>query len=151
MSRDRDVRNAIVSALQATGAFDDVNVIGLPESAPVGASSEAFACVQPQSSTQEDRWDNAESGALIVTSRVTITFAYRHIDPQLRDEGAELLFNTAANALNGQELIVGFNSPELSRFSQWTWLPQTPPERRIVSTFSYVYIVPTWTGYDTTP
>ncbi len=149
MSRDRDVRNAIASALELTGAFDDVTLRGLPEVAREGASYNAIATIDPDSSTQEDRWDSAETGAVIVTSRVMITLAARNNDPQLRDEAVEDLFDIAADALNGQSLA-GFTSPELTRFVAWRWLPATQPERRIAATFSYTYLVSSWTSYDTT-
>ena len=149
--RDRDVRNAIQAALVATNAFDadSVWIWGLPEDYGTGASSFAAAAIEPESSVQEDRWDSAPDGGLIVTSRVTITLLYRHEDPQLRDEAVELLFDTAANALNGQSLA-DITSPQLTRFLSWRWEKPTPPERRIAATFSYQYIVEGWNEYDET-
>ena len=75
---------------------------------------------------------------------------YRHEDPQLRDEGAELLLDTAANALNGQSLA-GWTFPPTTRITQWDWQPPTVPERRINAVFFYQYIVEGWDEYDTTP
>ena len=71
----------------------------------------------------------------------------RHDDPQLRDEGVELLLNTAANALNGQSLG-GLIFPQTARITGWDWQPVTVPERRIQAIFSYQYIVDNWDGYD---
>ena len=71
--RDRDVRNAIQAILVATGAFDGVFVWGLPEDQGSGASNSALAVIEPESSTQEDRWDAAPGGAVLIASRVTIT------------------------------------------------------------------------------
>jgi hypothetical protein len=145
--RERDVRNAIQSALVATGAFDSVFVWGLPEDYGSAASSAALAFIEPESSTQEDRWDGASGSGLLITSRVTITLIYRANDPQLRDEAAELLFDNAANALNGQGLA-GLTLPQLTRFVSWRWERPDPPERRIASIFSYQYIVEGWDSYD---
>jgi hypothetical protein len=150
MSRDRDVRNAIQSALVETAAFDSVWIWGLPEDYGGGASSLAAAAIEPVSSDQTDRWDDAANGGLLVTSLVTITFLYRHEDPQLRDEAVELLFDTAANALNGQSLAE-LTLPGLTRFTSWRWEKPQAPERRITSTFSYQYIVEGWDSYDVTP
>jgi hypothetical protein len=150
MSRDRDVRNAIVTALTATNQFNGVFVWGLPEDYGSGASAEAFAAVIPMSSRQEDLWDAAPAGGLVITSRVAIVLAYRHIDPQLRDEAAELLVDTTANALNGQSLA-GLTLPQTARVIQWDWQAVTVPERRINCVFSYQYIVEGWDEYDTTP
>jgi hypothetical protein len=150
MSRDRDVRNAIQAALVATNQFNGVFVWGLPEDYGSGASAEAFAAVLPMSSRQEDLWDAAPAGGLVITSRVAIVLAYRHIDPQLRDEAAELLVDTTANALNGQNLA-GLTLPQTARVIQWDWQQVTVPERRINCVFSYQYIVEGWDEYDTTP
>jgi len=148
--RDRDVRNAIQTALVATGAFDGVWIWGLPENYGTGASQLAAAAIEPESSTQDDRWDSQTAGGLVITSRVKITLLYRGEDPQARDEAAELLLDTLANALNGQSLA-GLTMPAFTRLTAWSWQPPTPPERRIAATFSYAYIVEGWDEYDTTP
>jgi hypothetical protein len=157
LSRDRDVRNAIQTALVATGAFDNgfnspaVWIWGLPEDYGTGSSEQAAAAIVPMSSRQEDLWDAAATGGLVVTSRLGIILLYRHHDPQLRDEGAELLLDTTANALNGQSLA-GLTLPQTTRVIQWDWQPVTVPERRINCVFSYQYVVdPDWNAYDTTP
>jgi len=150
MSRDRDVRNAIQAALVATNAFDGVWIWGLPEDYGTRASQLAAAAIEPVSSTQDDRWDSQTAGGLVITSRVRITLLYRKDDPQVRDEGVELLLNTTANALNGQNLA-GLTLPAWTRLTAWSWQPPTPPERRITATFSYAYIVEGWDSYDTTP
>jgi len=150
MSRDRDVRTAIQTALMATNAFDAVYLWGLPEVYGSGASAAAVAAVDPVSSTQSDRWDSQTAGGLVVESRVAITLIARNDDPQLRDEAAELLLDKAANALNGQSLA-GLTLPALTRFQSWSWTTPTPPERRIDAAFSYQYIVEGWGNYDTTP
>jgi hypothetical protein len=147
--RDRDVRNAIHDALVETGAFDGVWIWGLPEAYGSGASQLAAAAIEPELSTQDDRWDSAPGGSLIVTSRVTLTFLQRHEDPQLRDEAVERLFASAANALNGQS-FAGLALPQLSRFLSWRWEKPQAPERRITSTFSYSYFVEGWNVYDDT-
>jgi hypothetical protein len=86
----------------------------------------------------------------VITSRVGLILLYRHEDPQLRDEGAELLRDTAANALNGQDLGDEI-LPQTARLVQWDWQPTTVPERRIQAVFSYQYIAEGWGAYDTTP
>jgi hypothetical protein len=153
MSRDRDVRNAIVAALQATGVFDTVNVSGLPEAFGVGASNGAAAFIEPDNSSIDERLgDTPLYGALVVTSRCRITFAYRASsadDAQTRDEAAENLVEYAMNALNGVALA-DLTSPQLSRFMSWQWAPAAAPERRIVAVFQYAYIIQSWDGFDTT-
>ena len=114
------------------------------------ASEQTAAAIVPQSSRQEDLWDAAPAGGLVITSRVRIILLYRHDDPQLRDEGAELLLDTAANALNGQGLA-GQIIPQTARIVQWDWQSPAVPERRINAMFSYQYIVEGWDEYDITP
>lgn len=157
MSRDRDVRNAVQAALVATDAFDvSVNagaavwIWGVPADWGTASSNKAAAAIVPMSSRQEDLWDAAPAGGLVITSRLGIVLLYRDNDPQLRDEGAELLLDTTANALNGQSLA-GLTFPQTTRIIQWDWQPVTVPERRIQAILSYQYIVPDWDGYDTTP
>ena len=81
---------------------------------------------------------------------MAITLLYRHEDPQLRDEGAELLFDTAANALNGQ-CLADLTLPDMTKFTTWKWQAPAAPERRITAIFSYQYIVEGWDGFDATP
>ncbi len=148
--RDRDVRNAIQTALLQTAAFDSVWIWGLPKDYGIGASCLAAAAIEPSSSTQNELWDAPSVGDLVVASMVTISFLYRHEDPAARDEACELLYDTAANALNGQ-CLANLTLPGLTRFVSWRWEKPAPPERRITSTFSYQYIVEGWNAYDTTP
>jgi hypothetical protein len=152
MPRDRDVRNAIKTLLDATGAFDSdgVWITGMPEDSGSGSSIAAAAAIEPVSSTQDDRWDGVAETGLVITSTVAITLIYRNEDPQLRDEGAELLLDTAANALNGQSLA-GLTLPDLTRFLSWAWVSPTAPERKIRAQFQYQYLVEGWGGADTTP
>jgi hypothetical protein len=148
--RDRDVRNAIQAALAATDAFNGVHVWGLPEDYGSGSSEQAAVWIVPQSSRQEDLWDAAAAGGLVITSRISLLLAYRHDDPQARDEGVELLLDTATNVLNGQDLG-GLIFPQTARITGWDWQPPASAERRIQATFSYQYIVEGWDEYDTTP
>jgi hypothetical protein len=145
--KDRDVRNAVQAALMATSAFDGVWIWGLPEDYGTGSSQGAAAAITPLSSRQEDLWDAAAAGGLVITSRLQITLLYRHPDPQTRDEAAELLLDVAANALNGNGLD-GLVLEQTARVTGWDWQPPVAPERRIQATYSYQYIVEGWDGYD---
>ena len=115
MSRDRDVRNAALATLAATDAFSGVFVWGLPEDYGSGASETTAAFLIPQSSRQEDLWDAAPAGGLVITSRVGITLINRDLDPQLRDEGAELLLDTQMSSPWQCFLIWG----SATRFTLW--------------------------------
>lgn len=149
MSRDRDVRLAIQTALMDTNAFDGVYLWGLPENWGTGASAASAAFIEPVKSDQTDIDDSETTGDLHVTSKVTITFVQRMEDPQLCDEAVELLFDAAANALNGNN-FGEFTVNGRTKFLSWQWQKRQPPERRITSTFQYEYIVSGWNAYDTT-
>jgi hypothetical protein len=157
MSRDRDIRLAMQTLLQATAAFDPGGVVltGLPEALGQGTSLQALATIDPLSTTQDFQkvgmgFDDAPGGSAIVDSTVTLTLIYRHEDAELRDEGVELLLDTALNALSGQCLAT-ITMPAFTRFTGWKWDAATPPERRITATFTYSYFVDGWTNYDVTP
>jgi hypothetical protein len=147
--RERDVRNEIRDRLTDTGAFSLATLAGLPEATGFGASDLTAAAIEPQSTQQVTGWDAQPFGGLEMMAQVLITILARHEDPTLRDELAEQLLNTAADAINGQSLA-GMTVPGKTRITGWRWLPATPPERRIAGTLTFSYIT-TWDGLDTTP
>jgi hypothetical protein len=136
--------------LSSTNAFDGVWLGALAEGASEAASLLCTAAIEPDSSEFTPTWDSGVVGGVIVTSRVQITFSARHSDPQLRDELAELLLDTASNALNGQQLG-GLVMPQMARFVSWVWQTSIPPERRIKSIFSYQYLQSRWDASDVSP
>jgi hypothetical protein len=147
--RDRDVRNSVVVALQATGAFDPGAVwLFAPSDQGEGTSATAAAWVEPISSSETDLSDSQPDGGIDVTSEIRLTFAFRADDPQKRDEGVENLLEFAQNALNAQSLA-GLTMPAWTRIASWRWVEPTPPERQIVAMFSYRYVVEGWTDFDT--
>lgn len=148
MARERDARNDIRDRLVKTGRFDMVTLAGLPEDYGVGASKLALAVIEPESTSQSDRYDGGPGTGSIVTARLTITLLARDDDPQLRDEACENLLMYAEDALNGRSLA-DLTFPDLTRFTGWRWLPATPPERRIAAQFSFDYPIPAWDGFDT--
>ena len=148
MPRDRDIRNAIQQALLDTNMFDAVHMTGLPEDWGFGASELAAAAIEPGNETDDDKWDASPYGDLLETALVTITFAQRMDDPQLCDEAVELLFDVAANALNGSN-FGGFTVPGLTKFKSRRWEKRKHPERRITAVFTYQTIIPGWNAYGT--
>jgi hypothetical protein len=152
LSRDRDVRAAVQTALAATGQFDPNGVwlSGLPEDYGQGADDLNACSIEPVGSTERDDWDSQTAGGILILSECRLTFMCRRPDPQLRDEAAELLLDTAANALNGQSLA-SLTLPAWTRVTRWQWVDPAPPERRITATLSYAYIVEGWNNLDTTP
>jgi hypothetical protein len=147
MSRERDVRNAIKTALVATGAFSDVWLTGLPEDYGHGASELTAAGIDPVSTSLTTGWDAQTAGSLDYTATCTVTLLARLEDAQLRDELAEQLLDILHNAVNGVSLA-SFTLPGTTMVTSWRWNPPAPPERRISATVSFAYLV-TWEGWDT--
>ena len=151
MPRERDVRNAIQALLQAQTAYDQVGVwLFSPEDQGEGTDVGAACWIEPIGTAIRSEWDNAPEGGITMTASLRITFAFRAEEAQARDEGVELLFDTAADALNGQVLVEGFTIPAWTRFLSWSWAPPESAERRIVSMFSYQYEIEGWDSFDTT-
>lgn len=148
--RDRDVRNAIQAALLATGLFDAVWIWGLPEDYGDGSSKMSACAIEPVSGKEEDLWDTEPTGGIIIWGVLRLTIVSRAEDPQARDESAELLLNTAMNALNGTSLA-SLTMPEHTKFASWKWEKPVNVERRITTTFNYRYIVEGWNALGVTP
>jgi hypothetical protein len=144
--RERDVRNAIKTALWATGVFDDIWLTGLPEDYGRGASQLRAAAIEPAATALATGWDAPIAGGLDFKAQCIVTLLARHEDPQLRDELAEQLLDTLHNAVNGQSLA-GFTLPVKTLVTSWLWQPPLAPERRITATVSFAYLV-TWEGWD---
>lgn len=149
MARERDVRNAIQAALIASGAFNDVWLSGLPEHCGQGADDLTAAAIEPVQGHLTTGWDAQILGGLDYTATCNVTLLARHPDPQLRDEMAERLLDTLANAVNGATLVAGYTVPGRSYVQSWRWAPPTPPERRIQAVVTYSFFV-TWESWDVT-
>jgi hypothetical protein len=145
--RERDIRSSIRDILDQTGAFDGVFLSGLPEDRGEPSGAARAVSIEPRETTQSDRWDDT-SGSLVMTCRIALTFLARHEDPQIRDEAAELLVNTAANALNGQSLA-GATLPGFTRIRGWSWQRPQAPERRIEAVLEFDYLLDNWAGFNT--
>jgi hypothetical protein len=145
--RERDVRNAIADALEATGFFTSVWLSGLPEDYGQAAGSLSAAAIEPAGTTLVTGWDAQTAGGLRYDATCTVTLLARDDDPARRDESAEQLLDVLANAVNGQSLG-GLTVPGRTWVQSWRWQPPAPPERRIAAVVQYGYLV-SWEGFDT--
>ncbi|ODU01698.1 MAG: hypothetical protein ABS79_01315 [Planctomycetes bacterium SCN 63-9] len=155
MYRDRDIRRAIASILEATREFDGVYLRSVSEIPSLRAGDIRAVSIEPDSVDFSDSLGDgganpgSDSGALIVSGRLNLTFMVRDDEPVSRDEAAEQLVTIASNALNDQSLA-SLTMPPFTRFLSLKWLTPEPPERRISATFVYRYAVDSWTSFDTT-
>jgi hypothetical protein len=145
--RERDVRNAIRDAVSRTGHFDGVYLSGLPEDYGFGASSTAVAVIEPDATNHVAGWDSQIEGGLDFRASVKLTLIARDRDGQARDEAAELLLDVAVNAIQGVSLA-GFTVPGRTMDVAWRWLRPAAPERRIVVSIAYDYLVEGWNSFD---
>ena len=158
MSRERDIRNAIQTALVATDAFDvDANtgaavfIWGLPEDFGTGASVKAAAAIVPMSEPpgrplgRGTDWRPGRHGPDRDHAPLPRP---RPPDPRRRGRAAA---RHDRQRLERAEPGRASRFPQTTRIIQWDWQPVTVPERRINTILSVQYIVPDWTGYDTTP
>lgn len=149
-ARDRDVRQAIVTLLEATGQFDGVYLGGLPEDGGQAAGNLRAVALDQIGTTETDRWDSSDSTSdLVMTSQVRLIVMARDDDGVVRDEMAENLVDVIGNTLNGVS-IASLTLPPFTRIKSWAWQKETPPERRITILFEYQYLVPGWNQFDTT-
>ena len=146
MSRERDVRNAIVNSLQQTGAFSEVAITGVPEQFGYGASDFTAASIEPIQTTFATGWDAAPSGSLDYNATCNVTLVARHQDAQLRDELAEQLLDYLCNVVNGRS-IAGLTLPQKTMVTGWTWVAAQHPERRITASVNFTYLVQ-WNSFD---
>lgn len=137
--RERIIRSAIRDLLEATSAFDGVYLSGLPEHRGERGGDLRAAAIEPGETEAVSRWDD-RSGPLVMTARATIILMARDDDPQLRDEAAEELLQTAIEVLDGRSLA-GMTLPEWTGVRSWTWRKPTPPERRIEAALEFRYLV----------
>jgi hypothetical protein len=148
MPRERDVRNAIRDALIQTGAFEAVLLTGLPEDYGAAASDAALVSIQPGSTRFISGWDAAPDGGRNFMCQLLVTILARNADPVLCDEYAEQLLEIVRNTVDGRVLVQGFNEPQKTLVTGWSWLPRTAPERRIAATVTFNYLVDGWNSND---
>lgn len=145
--RDKDVRLAMRDLLEKTNAFDEVSLKGLPEDWGSRAGSSKISFVEPLNYTQTDLWDGGPNTGSTANNQATITIAVRDSDPQACDEKCELLLQTAIDAIQGQSLA-NLTVCDHTRFVRAQFQKRVAPERRLVATFAYEYIIDAWDGYE---
>lgn len=145
--RERDIRNAIMDALRATGEFDDVNT-GRDKGQEVAGDGSSFAHVDPHDGRAEAHWDSGGADGLDVTGHCRITLSVSDNDPQTRDEHLEKLLDVVSNITNDQSLAE-LTLPAYTRIHTWRWLPAKAPIRQVEAMFEYRYLLDTSTDFDT--
>lgn len=147
MSRERDIRQAVVDLLTATGEFDEVS---LGDSDPRGKSASNFklATVDPASTRANDQWDAAPFGGSLLDCRIMLGISVRANDPKLRDDEAERLLNVVRNALNGAALVDGYTMPDFTKVKNWSWKTASADQRDLTATLDVRYLEEGWDAAD---
>src|SRR4051794_41027282 len=115
--RERDVWVAAKGLLDDLGIFDNVYISkGHANHDPEDRRS---AEITPYDGSATSAYDGTD-GPMEVESRVQIVIYVSEPDDQARDAIAELLLNSAANALNGQS-IGNLTWPGFTHITNWRW------------------------------
>lgn len=153
--RERDVLNAIRSALIATNAFDDQGVFlwGFNNAADEGADKTRAVAIIPLDGAEEDLYDDVLAGQMFETDRCKLVILVRDGDDRQRDEDADRLLNVCKDALNGNALnaVMGAQNlyPQWTKILRWSRKEPTPPQREIEAIFQFRFDAPTWVSFDT--
>ncbi len=142
-ARDADVIDAIIAALKATRAFDDVAWGEEPERWGRGAEKSALAVVEPSDWGEIDEWDDepgADGLGYSVKSTFTLTIHVRNPDPRTRDRKLDYLLNVAKNAIDGNG-FGGLVVNDLTILRRGKYSPARNPERRMTIVGEYSYLV----------
>lgn len=149
--RDADIIDAIIAALRATKAFDEVAWGETPERWGRGADKSALATVEPSGWQEIDEWDDEpdDSGlGYTVRSTFTLTLYSRSSDPRTRDRRVDRLLNVAKNAIDGNG-FGGLTIPDLTLLRSGKYQPAANPERRMIVVGEYAYLVDGSPNHDT--
>lgn len=139
--RDADVIDAIIAALRATRAFDEVAWSEIPERHGRRADMSALATVEPNDWNEIDEWDGEPDGlGDVVRSTFTLTLYSRHSDPRIRDRKLDRLLSFAKNAIDGNG-FGGLVMPDLTILRRGKYSPASHPERRMTVTGEYAYLI----------
>jgi len=146
--RERDIRQAAVDLLAATGEFDAVE-LGKSDPSENPASSRKLCTVDPQDTQESDQWDSALDGGTVYKVRIALEITVRENDAKLRDDEVERLLNVVRNTLNGVS-IGGFTLPEFTKVHPWSWRMATAGSRQIAATLNATYFEEGWNVADVT-
>ena len=146
--RDRDAFNAILSALDSTGAFAEVLIADPLDVSSLAASMLPLAAVAPAGWSEVA---DSNPGQALRKVAFTVALIARDDDPTERFSTLDLLSSIAANALDGSDLGGGCIAAS-TRLVQGEYLPgKSRPEGQLALTGSFAYAVALVDGHDTTP
>lgn len=153
--RERDIKEAIRAALEATGEFDGIFLFGFADASDSEAEAVRAVSILPMGFKEDDKWDGVLDGQMLEMGRLKIVIRVREGNAPIRDSEADRLLSVLRNAVNGRALniLIGedFLYPQWTKITEGNWKDPLPPERDIECTFQYLYDAPDWTGFDTSP
>lgn len=148
MARDSDVYDAIVAALQATGAFTEVSWGSEPLGAgPTPADDTYLAIVTHVSGEDLDDVDPVE---IVRRVQFRVEVDAREQDPLARAKALDRLANVVKRAINGQSLA-GLTLPPLTLIRRdQAGRPQHPGQTATLNG-EFAYLVAGYDGFDDNP
>lgn len=146
--RDFGILEDIVARLAATGQFEFVHLVCLPEDQGFGANETVAAVVEPvEWSEPVEEFD--DGGTVTHAFRWRITLLRREADPAVNAKALDLLQDVAANAVNGQSLAA-ITFPPMTRIRRGVWNRRAAPEQRVVLNGDCTYEVVGYASHDVT-
>lgn len=138
--RDRTILRLIADALAATGEFDEVCTTGLPERTGRTAGDARLASLELVSFKERELATDPDTAPRERTVRYHCYLLVRVEDPDARDDEVDRLANVAANAVDGQT-FAGITLRSFTTLDAGQYLPAAAPERRLVMTGQFVYLL----------
>jgi hypothetical protein len=142
-----DILREVCRILEDGKQFDGVYLCSTPELSGRPASNWFAVGVEVDAVQTADQWDGGDDVGIEMRGSLRITFLGRHDDPLIRDSRLDRLVNVVAATLSGKSLL-GITVKGKNKFTAHRWAPAKPPERRVVSTFVYSYLVKGWANFD---
>lgn len=140
----------IVDRLEALGRFETVLIGEQPARRnDFGADACPVAIVTPTGGDEMDDADDFDDVRNIVKGEFTVSLVVRARDPVERFVVLDQLRAAVMNAIDGQPLG-GLTMPAFTRIRRWKYPPADDPEKQLVLSGEYSYIVDGHAAHDET-
>jgi len=148
-TRDYSVFRAIAAALDGTKQFTTVLVGERQRGSRIDFAAESCpaAIVTPISFDETDQWDNEEDVGAEREGSASITLIVREDDEAKRIDLLDRLSSAVCVAVNGQSLS-GLTIPGRTRVSGGQWKDAEHPEKHLILTIKYLYLIDGYGGHD---
>lgn len=140
-AREFHVWADVEARLNATGRFELVEIAEPADvTNEVAADRIPAAIITPLSGEEMDFADDTDDVRNDATSVFNLTLIVRSTEPRERFDLLDQLRSAVQNAINGKSLA-NLTVPAFTRVRRWQYQPAKDPEKRLVLTVEFRYIV----------